>query len=137
MRFFSLVKTLSRDSLIRLCHLDYDREMALVAVVPAPPSDDPEAPAEEIIGVVRYMLNPDLETCEYAIVLADAWQGKGLGRRLMTAIVDAARRKGLRRVEGFVLANNGKMLGMMRSLGFQDRMDPDDPSMRIVTLDLR
>ncbi len=52
MRFFSMVKTLSRDSLIRLCHLDYDREMALAAV-------RGEGRARQILGVSRYYLNPE------------------------------------------------------------------------------
>src|SRR5262249_12927855 len=68
MRFFSLVKTLSRDSLIRLCHLDYDREMALVAV-----HRDDAGP--HIVGVSRYYLDPETGEAEFAVVVGDAWQG--------------------------------------------------------------
>ena len=69
-------------------------------------------------------------------MVGDAQQGKGLGRRLMASIVEVARAKGVARIEGFVLAANTRMLALMRAIGFRDRVDPDDPAMRIVWLDL-
>src|SRR5207247_173630 len=73
MRFHSMVKTLSRDSLIRLCHLDYDREMALVAV-------RQEADGPHLLGVSRYYLRPETGDAEFALVVGDAHQRKGLGQ---------------------------------------------------------
>src|SRR5207302_7471354 len=81
MRFFSMVKTLSRDSLIRLCHLDYAREMALVA---ERKGDDGQP---EIIGVSRYYMNPQTRWAEFAVVVSDAYQGQGLGQHLVERLV--------------------------------------------------
>lgn len=140
-RFVSTISELAPRQLARFTQIDYDREMALVVVQPSDHdtggrgSNDP-APGERIVGVVRYMLNPDLTTCEFAIVVADALQGHGLGRRMMQAIIDVARAKGLERMDGYVLANNSKMLALMHALGFEDRADPEDPSMRLVSLKL-
>ena len=120
--------------LARYTQIDYDREMALVAV--APGEDDPDG-RERIVGVVRYLRNPDGETCEFAVAVADAWQGRRLGATLMGAIIDAARAKGLRQIEGFVLGSNARMIGLMGYLGFRVATDPEDQTMKVVTMELR
>jgi acetyltransferase len=111
MRFFSLVKTLSRESLIRLCHLDYEREMALVAV-----RRDGSQPYA--LGVSRYYLNPLTGDAEFAVVVGDAWQGHGLGRCLMERLIDVARQRGVRQLVGSVLRENATMLKLVEDLGF-------------------
>jgi acetyltransferase len=111
MRFFGMVKTLSHDSLIHLCHLHYDREMALAAVLG-------EGDTVRILGVSRYYLNPETGTAEFALVVSDAYQRQGLGRHLMQRLMDIARERGVKRLVGQVLAENGPMLGLLRSLGF-------------------
>jgi acetyltransferase len=141
-RFISTLAELPPKMLVRYTQIDYDRELALVAVLPPDPARVPQAGQaegedERIIGVVRYLLNPDGDTCEFAIAIADDWQGKRLGSTLMRAIIEAARGKGLRRIEGFVLGNNARMLGLMSYLGFRIATDPDDASMKIVTMELR
>jgi acetyltransferase len=123
MRFFSLVKTLSHDSLIRLCHLDYDREMALVAV-----SHDGDGP--HILGVSRYYLNPEPGAAEFALVVGDAYQRQGLGRHLLTRLIAIARERGVKRLEGQVLAENRPMLDLTASLGFR----PEDAEDGVVTV---
>jgi acyl-CoA synthetase (NDP forming)/GNAT superfamily N-acetyltransferase len=110
MRFFSLVKVLSRDSLIRLCHLDYDREMALVAVVG-------EGEQAQIVGVSRYYLCPETGEAEFALVVGDAHQGQGLGRHLMERLIAIARERGVKRLVGQVLRDNAPMLALTASLG--------------------
>jgi acetyltransferase len=110
MRYFSLVKTLSRDSLIRLCHLDYDREMALIAVK----AGDPPL----CLGVSRYYLRPETGDAEFALVVGDPWQRQGLGRHLLTRLIEVAKERGVRRLVGLVLAENGPMLALTASLGF-------------------
>jgi acetyltransferase len=140
-RFISTLAELPPKMLVRYTQIDYDRELALVAVEPPDPARAPSKEAgegedERIIGVVRYLLNPDGESCEFAIAIADDWQGKRLGSTLMRAIVDAARGKGLKRIEGFVLGNNARMLGLMSYLGFRVATDPDDASMKLVTMEL-
>ena len=81
MRFFSMVKTHTRESLIRLCHLDYDREMALAAV-------EQTATGPRFLGVSRYYLDPESGSAEFALVVGDEHQRKGLGRQLLTRLID-------------------------------------------------
>jgi acetyltransferase len=119
MRFFSLVKTLARDSLIRFCHLDYDREMALVAVR----HDEQGAP--HIVGVSRYYLQPETGVAEFAVVVNDAYQGLGLGFHLMERLIDLARQAGVKTLVGSVLSENKGMLQLSRDLGFTVRPTED------------
>lgn len=137
-RFISMLAELPPKMLVRYTNVDYDRELALVAVVGGEGALDAlgEGGDEKIIGVVRYLLNPDGDSCEFAVAIADDWQGKRLGSTLMRAIIEAARAKGLRRIEGFVLGSNARMLGLMSYLGFRIATDPDDPSMKNVTMTL-
>jgi acetyltransferase len=112
MRFFSLVKTLSRDSLIRLCHLDYNREMALAAVLR-------EGEQTRILGVSRYHLLPGTGTAEFALIVEDAHQGKGLGRHLLERLIAVARERGLKKLVGQVLRENDPMLALADRVGFK------------------
>jgi acetyltransferase len=124
MRFFGLVKTLSRDSLIRLCHLDYDREMALTAVL----SENGEL---RLLGVARYYLHPETGSAEFAVVVSDAYQRQGLGRHLMQRLIDIARERGVQRLAGQVLIENTPMLHLMRSLGFSPPIPVEDHIVRV------
>lgn len=137
-RFISTMHELTPRMLARYTQIDYHRELALLAVLrPQDMRDETErSEGERIIGVVRYLLNPDGETCEFAIAIDDAFQGRRLGTQLMQAIVEAARIKGLRRVEGYVLGENRPMLRLMKSVGFSIAMDPEDPTMRRVAYEL-
>jgi acetyltransferase len=128
MRFFSLVKTLSRDSLIRLCHLDYEREMALVAI-----RRDEHGP--HLVGVSRSYLHPETGEAEFAVVVGDAWQGQGLGYHLMQRLIAVARERGVKRLAGWVLRENAPMLRLVRALGFTERPS-GEPAVAEVVLDL-
>jgi acetyltransferase len=101
MRFFGMLKTLSHDSLIHLCHLHYDRDMALAAILG-------EGDAARMLGVSRYYLNPETGTAEFALVVSDAYQRQGLGRRLMQRLIDIARERGVKRLVGQVLVAKKK-----------------------------
>jgi acetyltransferase len=81
--------------------------------------------------VSRYITNPDQTTCEFSLVVADDFGGQGLGSRLMHAIMDVARAKGLEDIEGLVLSNNDTMLRLMRSLGFKVKPFPEDPDFKL------
>jgi acetyltransferase len=105
------LRELTPQMLVRFTQIDYDREMAFVATVP-------DAGRETEIGVARYVANPDGESCEYALVIADGWQRKGLGRRMMEQLIAVARARGLRSMVGHVLAENRGMLHLCQSLGF-------------------
>ncbi|MGI9213149.1 MAG: GNAT family N-acetyltransferase, partial [Methylococcaceae bacterium] len=128
-RFMDTLQELSHDMLIRLTQPDYNRELALIATVM---TDD----EEQQIGVARYFTNPDGHSAEFALVIADAWQGKGLGSRLMTSLIEAAREKGFRYLEGEVLTRNTRMLKLMHRLGFNTQIHSDDPSLYRVMREL-
>jgi acetyltransferase len=134
-RFVSSLIELPPAMLARFTLIDYDREMALVAVFKerrAGP-DGKMSGTERIVGVSRYITNPDQSSCEFALVVADDFNGKGLGSRLMQSIMAVARDKGLSEMDGLVLANNPSMLKLMRSLGFTVKPFAEDPDFKIVT----
>ena len=135
MRFVSMMRELTPRMLARYTQVDYHRELALVATIESLDHDHQDRP-QTIIGLAHYLLNPDGLGAEYALVIADAWQARGLGRRLMTSLIEAARQQGLAYIEGLVLANNRPMLSLMVGLGMVNDPDPDDPGMRRVWLDL-
>jgi acetyltransferase len=134
-RFVSRFHELPPSMLSRFTLIDYDREMALVAVVVdrsvAP--DGTVLDTERIVGVSRYITNPDQTSCEFSLVVADEFSGKGIGSRLMESIIDVARDKGLAEIDGLVLANNPDMLKLVRRLGFSVKPFPEDPDFKLVT----
>jgi acetyltransferase len=134
-RFISSMVELPASMLARFTLIDYDSEMALVAVFRERTvgADGEVTETERIVGVSRYVTNPDQSSCEFALVVADDFNGKGMGSRLMLSIMDVARDKGLSEMEGLVLANNPGMLKLMRSLGFVVKPYPDDADFRLVT----
>ena len=105
--------------------------MALIATIPT--GEDGRTLQ---IGVARYVTNPDGETVEFALAVADEWQKHGVGRKLMTALIESARQKGYRAVVGDVLAMNSKMFRLMASLGFTIHPHPDDPAVNRVVCSL-
>ena len=134
-RFVSSIAELPPTMLAKFTLIDYDREMALVAVAKerTPGADGAMVETQRIVGVSRYITNPDQSSCEFALVVADDFNGKGLGSRLMLSIMDVARDKGLSEIDGLVLANNPPMLKLMRSLGFTVKTYADDPDFKLVS----
>jgi len=134
-RFVSSMNELPAPLLARLTLIDYDREMALVAVTRERQAarDGEITETERIVGVSRMITNPDQASCEFSLLVADDFAGKGLGSRLMESIMDVARDKGLSEVEGLVLTQNAGMLKLMRSLGFSVKAFAEDPDFRLVT----
>jgi len=130
MRFMQHLPGLTPQMLERFTQVDYDRELALVAL-------DDAAGQETIVAVARYVANWDRESAEFAIVIADAWHGRGLGSALMRMLIACARKRGFRRLVGSVLAINASMLALMKALGFVVVKDPDDRDQVIATLELR
>jgi acetyltransferase len=125
-RFMNTIRELTPEMLQSFTHPDPAREIALVALTQ-------EVPEPRQIGVARCVrADPQAESAEFAIVVADQWQGKGLGSLLMRELMAAARARGLRRLEGWVLATNHAMLELMCSLGFEVGGAPDDAHMRHV-----
>ena len=132
-RFISSTREHSERMLARYTLIDYDREMALVAICKqrAPGADGEFIETERIIGVSRYITNPDLSSCEFSLVVDDEFGGQGLGTRLMLSIMDVARHKGLTDIEGLVLSKNSGMLKLMKSLDFQIKTYADDPDFKV------
>ncbi|MCB0571370.1 MAG: bifunctional acetate--CoA ligase family protein/GNAT family N-acetyltransferase [Phaeodactylibacter sp.] len=110
-RFFGFVPTVTHDFLTRFTHIDYDREMAIIATVE-------EAGTEKMVGVVRIISDAWGETAEYAILVSDDWQGLGLGSQATDYIIDIAREMGIKKLYASVLATNKAMLGLFEKKGF-------------------
>jgi acetyltransferase len=128
-RFMGELKELSPDQLYHFTHPEPGREAAYVVIRST-------VAGEEQIGVGRFAIEGGGDTCEFAVTIADAWQGKGLGGRIMRALMHDAKARGLKRIEGFVLASNARMLDFCRGLGFAIEPSPDDATVRIVRRDL-
>ncbi|HEB95719.1 MAG TPA: bifunctional acyl-CoA synthetase/GNAT family N-acetyltransferase [Sedimenticola thiotaurini] len=124
-RFMQTIDELTPEMLVRFTQLDYSREMALIAVIV-------ENGRRVQLGVARYTVNPDGRSCEFALAVSDRRRRMGIGSQLMEALMEAARSHGIRVIEGEVLADNQRMLSLMRSLGFSVRPSSDDPGLRIV-----
>ena len=124
-RFMDAVSELSPAMLARLTQIDYTREMALLALT--------EIDGREVeLGVARYAINPDAESCEFALVVDDAWQKQGIGHKLMDVLMDVARSVGLKTMEGEVLKANHPMLKLVQALGFRVEAHPEDETIRKV-----
>ena len=128
-RFMDSVRELSPRMLSHFTRVDYDLHMALIAV-------HKENGTETELGVARYVANEDRRNCEFAIVIADGWQHRGLGEHLMRSLMDAARAAGIRAMHGDVLASNHHMLQFTAKLGFHARFDVNDPRQMRVEIDL-
>jgi acetyltransferase len=106
--------------------------MALLAL-----TVDPASPAgRKIVGVSRYIANYDGESAEFAVVVTDTWQGRGIGRMLMERLIGCAKQRGLKRLEGVVLRANRGMLKFSEQLGFEIREKPDEPEQLTIVLPL-
>lgn len=121
-RFMSTLKELAPGKLKYLTEIDYQRHLALVAIVQRDGQDLE-------IGVARYVANPTGNSCEFAVAIDDTWQGSGVAGILMLTLIDAAKARGMTSMEGFILAGNDKMLKFARQLGFTLHRDVDDPGM--------
>ena len=126
LRFFARISELSAQESDRLSHLDYQHEMAFVAL---------DEDTGRLLGLVRLKDELDEKTAEFAILVRSRLKGHGLGWLLMQCVIDYAKEKGLRRVYGDVLAQNTTMLQMCAELGFRAMDIGSD--MRRVMLDLK
>jgi acetyltransferase len=111
-RFFGPMKALPHSMLARFTQIDYDREIAMVAL-------EEGGDGEKMLGVARVIGDPDGKEGEFAIVVGDPWQGRGVGEKLLEHALRVAKERGLERLWGYVLAENKKMLNLARKFGFQ------------------
>jgi len=130
-RFFSPLKELSPVLTARLTQIDYDREIAFVAL-----RRDTQG-SESAEGVSRLIRSPgDAEEAEFAVIVSPEMKGQGLARHLMQRLFDWGGSVGVRRVVGQVLADNAPMLAFVRSLGFSVRRSTTDEDIMEVAIDL-
>jgi acetyltransferase len=122
-------RRLSLEELRRFTDIDHERELALIAITPVDSR-------ERQIGVARYVKESSPGDAEFAIVLSDDWQGRGLGTRLLVSLVVAAKSHGVRRLVGTTSSVNSGMLALARKLGFKLASDPRSATITNLTLDL-
>jgi len=110
-RYFSEINEFTHEDLANMTQIDYDREMAIVAVRR---TDD----GEEILGVTRAISDPDNVDAEFAVLVRSDLKGLGLGRRLLEKLIGYTRDHGLMRLNGITMPNNRGMVTLARKLGF-------------------
>ena len=136
MRFFSATRQMTPRMLARFTQVDYETELALIALVPCASEQgaaaQPVVPAgaepERMVGVARYTPTADGTSCEFAVTVADQWQGRGLATLLMQRLIDAARDAGYQHMRGSVLSANAAMRSLMLHLRFRLQPGAGDPS---------
>jgi acetyltransferase len=124
-RFFQIIRNMSHETLNRYCNLDYDREVAIVAELKN---------KNEIIGVGRVILEPGGNCAEFAVVVGDQWQGRGLGSKLVDYTIEIGKDMGLKMMYGYVSSNNPKMINLCTRKGFE--LKPMDEEITKATLKL-
>jgi len=129
LRFHGTIKDLSKKDLEKFTNPDSRNAVALIVLHSGETS-------KEEIGVARYVIDPDGGNCEFAIVVADAWQKRGIGTRLMNALIRHLQASGVNHISGTVLKRNSGMRRFVNHLGFTETNIPDDPPLLLVTKNL-
>ncbi|MEM3109275.1 MAG: GNAT family N-acetyltransferase, partial [Candidatus Bathyarchaeia archaeon] len=126
-RFFRVIKELSHADLVRFCNIDYDREMAIIAELR-------EDGKRREIGAARLILEPGGGKGEIAVVVADEYQRKGLGTKLVDMLIEIAEEKGLESIYGIIMPKNESVINLFRKMGFTFKVREDEV---IATLNLK
>ncbi len=111
-RFFTYTSKITHEQIALFTHVDYDREIAIVAIIK-------ENEKDKIIGVNRLSYIPYEDKYEFAIVVTDAWQGRGVAKILMEKLIFIAKDRKIKKIYGTVLAENRKMLNFVKKFGFK------------------
>ncbi len=123
-RFFGLVRSLPHSEMARFTQIDYDRDMAFIAV--------PEDGTGETLGVVRIATDPNNQRAEYAIIVRSDQKGQGLGTALLDKIIRYCKARGTEMIVGQVLRENHPMLSMAEHFGFRVRTPPGGDAVEVV-----
>ena len=121
MHMLSLSERAAHEQLIRMCFIDYDREMAFVADY-----KNPQTGQDEIIGVGRLIKDQSDNSAEFALLVTDQFQHRGLGTELLRRLIQFARDEKLQRLTGIILAENREMQELCKKLGFRLQDLPED-----------
>jgi acetyltransferase len=117
-RFFQVIRSVTHEMLIKLCNIDYDREMAIVAEIR-------EDQKRTFVGLGGLMIEPGFKRGEFGVVVHDDYQGKGIGYKLIGSLIGIAKEKGLEEFYGIVLPENKTMIGLCQKLAFVMKPFPD------------
>ena len=118
-RFFQIIKDLPHEALVRFCNIDYDREMAFIA-------ETREGDHKVEVGVSRLILEPNKKKGEFAVVVSDNYQSKGLGIKLVDMLIEVAKEKGVDSIYGIIMGENLKMIRLCEKLGFTTKREHED-----------
>jgi acetyltransferase len=118
-RFFQIIKDLPHEALVRFCNIDYDREMAFIA-------ETREGDRRIEVGVSRLILEPNKRRGEFAVVVGDKYQAKGLGVKLVDMLIEFAKEKGVESIYGIIMGENLKMVRLAEKLGFTTRREQEN-----------
>jgi acetyltransferase len=129
-QYLRLSERIAHDYLSRMCFIDYLREMTLVALY----TDAAKTP--QIVGVGQLVMEPNCNEAEFAVLITDEFQRRGMGTEILRQLVAIGRREHVDRIVGYILRNNTPMLSACRDLGFHIEREPGDPMVRSI-LDLR
>lgn len=116
-RYFAAMKLNQRtahERLLRVCFNDYDRELALVVEY-----DEPKSGARHIVGVARLSKLPWSNDAEFAVLVTDEWQNKGLGKKLLSMLLQVAKDEKVKTVSADILPDNLEMQRVCEKLGFK------------------
>ncbi|RLI28220.1 hypothetical protein DRO50_03360, partial [Candidatus Bathyarchaeota archaeon] len=110
-RFFQIIKDTPHEVRVRYCNIDYDREIAIVAELN-------EGGQRKILGVVRLIIEPNGKAGEIAFIVADPWQGLGLGTKMVDYMIEICKDKKLETIYGVMLPDNTRAINLMKNMGF-------------------
>lgn len=128
-RFFSGVQELSPEWLARFSRAEPRTDVSLLAALL-------RDGRETLVGMGQYAADPYPERCDFAVLVADEWQGRGLGQRLLRNLECLAREAGFERIEGEVLTHNSTMLGLAHAMGYETRRHRESALFMRVSLPL-
>jgi len=118
-RFYQSIKTITHEMHVRFCHIDYDREMAIVAEIR-------RRGKKSMIGMGSFMIDPDGKQCEFSVLVHDDFQGQGLASKLVDILIGIADEKGLEEFYGYIEPQNRKMASLTTKLGMIPERTPYD-----------
>jgi RimJ/RimL family protein N-acetyltransferase len=131
-RYMRFMRVVRQPDLGRLRAVLASFPEAGIGIVATVPADD----GIDIVGSAIAIFTADRTSCEFAVTVASEFGGTGLATRLMTTLIDEAKRRGLKQMEGFVLTQNQSMLRLAKRLGFRIEPEPGDPTVRICRMTL-
>jgi len=129
MRYFHMIalsQRIAHERLTRICYLDYDRELALVAEL-----DEEKSGAQEILGVGRLARVHGTDEAQFAVLVADPYQGKGLGTELVRRLLEVGRKEKVQRITAEILPDNFAMQKVCERLGFRLEHLPEEGVVKV------